>query len=111
MSFMGVSTPLYANNTRTRYHDRMISREHAREIAERFLREHGPTPGWDSVGDILSPDEVKASMRDHPVSATTTNRSYAGWVVLILGAAGAMIRISDSDGKIEFAGAVKGDPG
>ena len=88
----------------------MISREQAREIAERFLRDHHPTPGLDSIGDILSPDEVKAWIRDHPGRVTTDKRWYGCWVVLILGAAGAMIRISDSDGAIEFAGSVKGDP-
>jgi len=88
----------------------MISREQAREIAERFLREHQPMPGWDSVGDILSPDEVQAWIRDHPGPVTTDRRMHGSWVVLVLGAAGAMNRMSDSDGKIEVAGSVKGDP-
>ena len=102
--------PLSAHNALSHGQNRMISREQAREIAERFLREHHPMPGWDSVGDILSPDEVQAWIRDHPGPVTTDRRVHGSGVVLVLGAAGGMIRNSDSDEAIEFAGSVKGDP-
>ena len=41
---------------------------------------------------------------------TTDRRVHGSGVVLVLGAAGGMIRNSDSDEAIEFAGSVKGDP-
>ena len=87
----------------------MITREQAREIAERFVRQHALGAGWDGVAEVLSPEEVEAAM--HPgLRALSPNDAHwrRCWTVRIRGSAGGQVLIALTTGEVDFAGAVKG---
>ena len=86
----------------------MITREQARAIAERFLHERGPMPGWGAIARVLSPDEVEASARAVTAVSSGDSRWRNCWLVSVQGEARGVISISADDGTIAFAGSVMG---
>ena len=89
----------------------MITREQAREIAERFIRERAPLPGWDGVDRVLSPDEVAP---EPPLLGEIKSQDAHWrhcWAVQVRGEAGGVVYVAREDGTIRFAGAVRGEPG
>jgi hypothetical protein len=90
----------------------LVTRDQARDIAERFLRERSPGPGWDGVGEILSPEEIEAATHpDVRALLPAKGRWQRCWTVRIRGAARGQVFIARETGQIEFAGAVQVEPG
>ena len=87
-----------------------ITREQAHAVAERFLRERGPMPGWDGVERVLSPEETVGAL--HPAlrqRLPTDALARRCWAAHVRGSAKGIIYVS-SVGEIEFAGVVQGEP-
>jgi hypothetical protein len=42
----------------------LINHAQARAVAEQFLKERGPLPGWNGVERVLAPEEAIASMSE-----------------------------------------------
>ena len=85
----------------------MITRERAKEIAERFLLKHAWTRGGGIVTRVLSPEEVR-SAAGVPEASRPDSRWRDCWLVVVDGDAGGLIYISAESGEIEFAGSLKG---
>jgi hypothetical protein len=89
----------------------MITREQAREIAERFLAERGPVAGWDGVDRVLSPEEAGAELSPELRAAAVVGPRWRRcWAVYFRGEAGGIIYVSRDTGEVEFAGAAQGGP-
>ncbi len=89
----------------------MITREQARDIAERFVAERGPLAGWEGVDRVLAPDEAGAQLpQDLRAAAVVGPRWRRCWAVHFRGEAGGVIYVSRDTGEIVFAGAVRGGP-
>ena len=91
--------------------DVLITRDRARSIAEQFLRDRSPGPGWEGIGDVLSPEEVEGALPPALQAFIPFDARWRRcWTIRVRGAAGAQILISRETGQIEFAGTVQGGP-
>ena len=86
----------------------MITRDEARRLAEDFLRARGSLPGWEGVERVLSPEELANAWR--PPGLDLPARFRDCWAVFFRGTAGGAVYLSATTGKIQFAGAVQGEP-
>jgi hypothetical protein len=86
----------------------MITRDKAREIAERFLIERGPMQGWDGIERVLSPEEAESLPPSDFKNAEEDPRWRSCWIVWVRGEAGGVIGVSAETGHVEFAGSAQG---
>ena len=87
-----------------------ITRDQARTVAERFLRERTPMPGWEAIERVLSPEESLEAL--HPAlrqQVTADAPARRCWAAYVSGSARGIIYVSPV-GEIEFAGAAQGGP-
>jgi hypothetical protein len=87
-----------------------ITREQAHAIAEGFLRERAPMPGWEGVERVSSPEETLEALHSAVRQKIPANApARRCWAAYVRGSARGIIYVSAA-GEVEFAGAIRGEP-